>query len=64
VWVTPKDHMGTAYGKVNTQQTEINIKSNCDGSYYVLLVGTRKDEYATRIWKGVEQERIICRTKC
>jgi hypothetical protein len=56
--------MGVAYGDVNAQQTEINIKSNCDGSYYVLLIGTRKDDAAQNRWKGVEQERIICRTNC
>jgi hypothetical protein len=64
VWITPKNHMGVAYGDVNAQQTEINIKSNCDGSYYVLLIGTRKDDAAQNRWKGVEQERIICRTNC
>jgi hypothetical protein len=64
VWITPKNHMGLAYGSVNTQQTEINIKSNCDGSYYVLLIGTRKDDAAKKAWRGVEVERIICRTKC
>jgi hypothetical protein len=64
VWITPKNHMGVAYGSVNTQQTEINIKSNCDGYYYVLLIGTRKDDAAKKAWRGVEVERIICRTKC
>jgi hypothetical protein len=65
VWITPKNHMGVAYGNVNTQQTEINIKSNCDGTYYVLLIGTRKDEFAMKSWRGVETERIICRSiKC
>jgi hypothetical protein len=65
VWITAKNHMGIAYGNVNTQQTEINIKSNCDGTYYVLLIGTRKDECAMKSWRGVETERIICRSiKC
>jgi len=59
VWITPKDHMGVAYGTVNSQQTEINITSNCDSSYYVLLIGTRKDEKATFRWRGVEQDSII-----
>jgi len=63
VWITPKNHLGVAYGNVNTQQTEINIKSNCDGSYYVLLIGTRKDDAAKKAWRGVETERIICRSK-
>jgi hypothetical protein len=59
VWITPKDHMGVAYGNVNQEQTEINIVSNCDASYYVLLIGTRKDEKATFRWRGVEQDTII-----
>jgi hypothetical protein len=63
VWITPKNHLGVAYGDVNATQTEINIKSNCDGSYYVLLMGTRKDDAAQK-FRGVEQERIICRSKC
>jgi len=63
VWITPKNHMGVAYGDVNATQTEINIKSNCDGSYYVLLIGTRKDDAAKKAWRGVETERIICRSK-
>ena len=60
VWITPKDHMGVAYGTVNNDQTEINITSNCDSSYYVLLIGTRKDEKAQIYWPGVEIDRIIC----
>jgi hypothetical protein len=63
VWITPKNHMGVAYGDVNATQTEINIKSNCDGSYYILLMGTRKDDAAKK-FRGVEPERIICRTNC
>lgn len=62
VWVTPKNHLGVAYGNVNAQQTEINIKSNCDGSYYILLIGTRKDECAMKSWRGVENETIISHT--
>jgi len=59
VWITPKDHTGAAYGNVNQEQTEINIVSNCDASYYVLLIGTRKDEKATYRWRGAEQDTII-----
>ncbi len=59
VWISPKDHTGAAYGNVNADQTEINIVSNCDASYYVLLIGTRKDEKATFRWRGVEEDTII-----
>jgi len=58
VWITPKEHTGVAYGTVNEEQTEINIKSNCDASYYVLLIGTRKD---INRFRGVEQDTIVCR---
>jgi len=59
VWITPKDHLGSAYGTVNADQTKINITSNCDESYYVLLLGTRKDEKAKFRWRGPEQDSII-----
>ena len=55
VWLTPKDHTGNAWGCVNTSQTEIHIKSDQDGEYNVMLIGTRKDELAQRAWKGVER---------
>ena len=54
VWITPKDNFGNGYGEVNEKQTEINIKSDIDGKFYVLLIGTRKDELARRSWRGVE----------
>ena len=38
------------------EQTEINITSNCDASYYVLLIGTRKD---ISRFRGVEQDTIV-----
>jgi hypothetical protein len=55
--------MGVAYGIVNNDQTEINITSNCDASYYVLLIGTRKDEKAKNFWRGPERDRFVCQSE-
>lgn len=55
VWLTPKDHFGNAWGCVNESQTQIEIKSDQDGEYYVMLLGTRKDQLAKRAWTGVER---------
>lgn len=54
VWVSPKDHFGSAEACVNQAQTQINVTSNCDGSYYLLLIGTRKDECVSAAWDGPE----------
>ena len=57
VWVSPKNHFGSAYGVVDKEQTCVSFCSNCDGQYNVLIIGTRKDEVAVKAWKGVEQEK-------
>jgi len=54
VWVTPVDSFSHAWGSVNQNQTEINISSDSDAEFYVLLIGTRKDELGKRGWKGAE----------
>ena len=57
VWVNPKNHFGRAYGTVNGDQTELNITSDTDGEYNVLLIGTRKDEHVLKHFKGIEVEK-------
>ena len=54
VWISPVNHFGRAYGTVNQEQTEINIVTDTDGIYNVLLVGTRKDPTVLRQFEGVE----------
>jgi len=58
VWVSPICHFGSAYGFVNTDQTSINICSNSDGEYNVLLIGTRKDKLALDSWNGTEVKDV------
>jgi len=58
VFVTPKNHFGTAYGVINEAQTEVTFYSNADGDYNVLIIGTRKDQHASDYWKGVEVDQI------
>jgi hypothetical protein len=54
VFVTPKNHFGSAYGIINQEQTCVSFCSNCDGEYNVLIIGTRKDKEAQKYWKGTE----------
>jgi exonuclease VII small subunit len=54
VWINAVEHFGKAYGKVNVEQTELTIHTDTDGLYNVLLIGTRKDEVATKSFAGVE----------
>ena len=50
IWVNAKDHFGRAYGKVSANQKWLNITSNNDGVYNVLLIATRKDSVAKKGW--------------
>ena len=57
IWISPVKHFGQGYGEVNEDETFIEITTNQDGIYNVLLIGTRKDEVAKRAWKGTEREK-------
>jgi len=57
VWVTPKGHMGVAYGTVSQDQRTVEFTSDADGEYQVLIVATRKDAAAARFWTGTERLR-------
>jgi len=56
IHVSPDAHFGIAYGKINEENTKVNICSNSDGDYFVLVVGTRKDKLALDAWNGTEVE--------
>jgi len=52
VWISPVDHFGIGHGKVNEQQTSLDIKTSENGMYNVLLIGTRKDKDAVENYPG------------
>lgn len=54
VYVNAKKHLGYGFGVVNDEQTRIDITTNTDGEYNVLLIGTRKDKLALDAWNGTE----------
>jgi hypothetical protein len=55
IWVTPKDHMGSAYGILNQDRTCVEFTSNCDGAYLVLIIATRNDCVSYKTWVGAER---------
>ena len=57
VWVAPKDNFGAAHGQIDSSEENINIKSNEDGIFNVLVIGTRKDKDAVDSWHGVERNK-------
>jgi hypothetical protein len=59
VFVTAKNHFGNAYGKVDTTQSCVEFTSDTDGEYFVLLMATRKDEFAKHAWGGVERWKTV-----
>ena len=54
VFINAKNHLGYGYGIINKEQTKIDITTNSDGEYNVLIIGTRKDKGALDGWTGVE----------
>jgi len=46
VWVSPVKHFGRGYGEANAELTMIDLKTDTDGIYNILAIGTRKDEVA------------------
>jgi len=61
VFVSPSDNLGNAHGIMNQEQTCVDIYSNQDGKFDVLIIGTRKDKSALNSWSGAE--RLTRRTK-
>ena len=54
VWITPKNHHGKAFGIVSIDKKTIEITSDSDGDYQVLVFATRKDAKAAISWRGEE----------
>lgn len=54
VFITPKNHHGSAFGKVSSDKKSVEITSDTDGEYQVLIFATRKDANACRSWRGAE----------
>ncbi len=48
IHVSPSNNLGTGFGLINLEQTEISICTTQDGEYDVILLGTRKDEIAQK----------------
>jgi hypothetical protein len=57
VHVQPSGHTARAYARVSTDCTTVELFSEGDGNYDLLVMGTRNDDFARRFWKGTE--RII-----
>jgi hypothetical protein len=55
IWVSPVDSFGRAYGKLSPDRLEVHVKSDQDGDYNVLVMGTRYDKDAKKFWKGDER---------
>ena len=58
VYVNAKKHLGYGFGIVNEEQTHVDITTNSDGEYNVLLIGTRKDKLALDAWNGTEVNEV------
>lgn len=61
VSVSPSDNFGNAHAVMNEEQTCLDIFSNQDGKFDILVIGTRKDKDALLLWNG--EERLTKKTK-
>ena len=59
VKIAPKNNFGRGYGVVDDSLSCVDITTNCDGQFNVLVIGTRKDKMAVCAWKGVEPTKEI-----
>lgn len=58
IWVSPTNHFAQSYATINTELSELTVYSSTQGSYNVLLIGTRKDQLMKDYFDnkgGVEQ---------
>jgi hypothetical protein len=53
-WISPVDVLGVASAKVNL--TRVEIKATVDGTYNLLVIGTRKDPIAKKYWNKYKVE--------
>jgi hypothetical protein len=63
VWISPVNGFGIGYGEINEDDTKVIVKANMDIKYNVLVIGTRKDNFVKKNWKGVEREIQKPKTK-
>ena len=56
VWITAVDVLGFGRGTYDESTNTVNIEVNTNGTYNVLVIGTRKDEIAKKHWDkyGIE----------
>lgn len=60
IHVSPVDNLGTGFGIMNQEQTELSVCTTQDGEYDVILLGTRKDiDAQKRLYAQVGAERIV-----
>lgn len=59
VWISPVDHLSLCTAKVTEDLKNVEIFVDKLGTYNILVIGTRKDEFAKNAWlQGVERERF------
>jgi hypothetical protein len=56
-WVYPTDHFGQGHAKIDDKKENLIIKTDSDGCYTVLLMGTRCDAWALKHWQGTERHK-------
>jgi hypothetical protein len=56
-WVYPTDHFGQGHAKIDDKKENLIIKTDTDGCYTVLLMGTRCDAWALKHWQGTERHK-------
>ena len=54
-WVSPVKSFGRGYAVVNQEQTYVEVVTDEDSEYNVLIIATRKDKDVVKNWKGVER---------
>ncbi len=54
VWTTPTDNFGSAFGTISGDMKSIELYSDVDGTFHVLVVATRKDFDGVNAWRGAE----------
>ena len=50
VYISPSNVLGYGYGNIDSNEDYVNITTNVDGEYNVLVTGSRKDQLAQNWW--------------
>jgi len=59
VSISPTNHFGNGYGVMSQDQSQIDICTNYEGTYDVIVIGTRKDKEAQKTWVGIEIDNPV-----